>query len=110
MTIPNSLPILAAVTITTWLADYFIKTASLSPEGLRNPNFAIGAVLYGLCAIGWYFLMKSHSLAMIAVIFTAMTIIVLGAMGYFLFDERFGKREAIGVTFAALALATMYKG
>lgn len=110
MTIANTLPILAAVTIATWLGDYFIKTATLSPDGLRHPNFAIGSVLYGLTAIGWYYLMKSHSLVMVAVIFTAMTIIVLGAMGYLLFDEGFGKREALGVTFAALALATMYKG
>ena len=78
MTIANTLPILAAVTIATWLGDYFIKTATLSPDGLRHPNFAIGSVLYGLTAIGWYYLMKSHSLVMVAVIFTAMTIIVLG--------------------------------
>lgn len=110
MTVANSLPIFAAVSIVTLLGDYFIKIAALSPEGFHSPRLVIGAVLYGLTAIGTFILMKSHSLTMVAVVFTAMVIVVLAAMGHFLFGEGFGKREALGVTFAALAMATMYKG
>ena len=110
MTMPNTLPVLVLVAVASLVADYFIKTAALSSAGIHNPRLALGAIVYGLTAIGWFFLMRSHSLAMVAVIYTAMTTVVLVAMGYFLFDEGFGKREALGVTFAVLALSTMYRG
>ncbi len=110
MTLPNTLPILAIVAGATLVGDYFIKTAALSPSGIQNPRLAIGAVLYGLTAIGWFILMKGHSLAMVAVIFTAMTTVVLVGMGYFLFNESFGPRDGIGVALAMLALTIMYRG
>ena len=83
ITLPNTLPILVAVAAATLVGDYFIKTAALSPSGIHNPRLAIGAIIYGLTAVGWFFLMRSHSLAMVAVIFTAMTTVVLAGMGYF---------------------------
>lgn len=106
----KTLPILVIITIATLLGDYLIKKATMSPAGLLSPHIISAAILYGLTAIGWFHLMKSQSLAMIAVAFTASTIIALSAMGYFMFGEQFGKREALGVTFAVLAMATMYKG
>ena len=106
----KSLPILAIIAIATLLGDYLIKRATMSPAGLFSANFISGALLYGLTAIGWFYLIKSQSLAMIAVAFTASTIIALSTMGYFIFGEQFGKREALGVTFAILAVAVMYKG
>lgn len=109
MTLPNTLPILVIVAAATLVGDNFIKTAALSPTGIHSPRLGIGAVIYGLTAIGWFFLMRSHSLAMVAVIFTAMTTVVLAGMGYFLFDEGFRARDCIGVALAILALAIMYK-
>ncbi len=110
MTPPNTLPILVVVAAATWVGDYFIKTAALSTAGIHNPRLAIGAIVYGLTAIGWFFLMRSHSLAMVAVIFTAMTTVVLAGMGYFLFDEGFRARDGIGIALAILALTIMYEG
>ena len=110
MTAPKSLLILLLITCATLLGDFYIKKAAMAPSGLRSPELFAGALLYGVTAIGWFYLMKSQSLAVIAVAFTASTIIALSALGYFVFGEHFGKREALGVTFAALAMATMYKG
>ena len=105
----NTLPILAVVAIATFVGDFFIKSAAMSQDGLYSPYLALGATTYALTSLGWFYLMKLHSLGMVAVIFTAMTIVVLAVMGHLLFDEEFGRREALGVTFAFLALATMYK-
>ena len=109
MTLPSTLPILILVASATWVGDYYIKTASLSPAGIQSPRLAVGSIIYGLTAVGWFFLMRSHSLAMVAVIFTAMTTIVLAGMGYFLFDEGFRSRDGIGIALAILAIAIMYK-
>ena len=99
--------ILCAVTITTLLGDYGIKVASGKPDGLFSKTFILGAVLYSMPAIGWYFLMKSNSLAMIGVLFSASTVIFLAMLGVLVFKEAFGWREGIGISLAVLAVAVM---
>lgn len=102
-----SLLILAAITGLTLLGDYAIKVATSKEAGLLSSWFVLGAVFYGLPAIGWFYLMKSHSLAMIGVMYSASTIILLAALGYFVFKEAFGWREAVGLTLAIAAVAVM---
>lgn len=99
--------ILCAITMMTLFGDYCIKLASGKPEGLLSAQFSIGAILYGTTAIGWFFLMKSQSLAMIGVLFSVSTMIMLAALGVFVFKEAFGWREAIGISLAIMAVAVM---
>lgn len=103
----NSLVVLGIVTAATLLGDYFLKTAANKPEGLMSAWFAGGVLIYGLLAFGWYFLMKSYSLATIGVMFSASTIMLLAGLGHFVFKEQFGLREVIGVSLAVLAVAVM---
>ncbi len=103
----NSFLLLAAVTISTVIGDYFVKIASEKSNGLISSTFIIGAVLYGAPAIGWYFLMKSHSLAAIGVFYSASTILILAALGFFVFHESFGLRESVGITLAILSVVVM---
>lgn len=104
---PKTYLVLGIVTAATLLGDYFLKRATLTSDGLRSLWFAGGAVTYGLLAIGWYSLMKSNSLAAIAVMFSASTVILLAALGYFVFKEQFGLREALGVSLAVLSVVVM---
>ena len=99
-----TLGIVAAVTL---LGDYFLKMAVDKTDGMLSAWFAGGAFMYGLAAIGWYFLMKSNSLATIGVMFSASTIMLLAALGQFVFKEQFGLREAVGVSLAILSVAVM---
>ena len=99
--------ILLAVTGATLLGDFFIKSAGQRPEGLLSREFIIGMILYNLPAFGWFFLMRSHSLAMIGVLYSVSTIILLAALGSFVFKEAFGVGEAAGVTLALLAVVIM---
>jgi drug/metabolite transporter (DMT)-like permease len=96
--------ILVAVTLVTLLGDYFIKLASDKPDGLLSHTFALGLIFYGLPAIGWFFLMRSHSLAAIGVLYSASTILLLAALGVFVFKEAFGWREAVGMLLAISAV------
>lgn len=103
----NSLIILAIVAAATLLGDYFIKVAKGKPEGMASAWFVAGAATYGLLAFGWYFLMKSNSLATIAVMFSASIILLLTALGHFVFKEPFGVREGLGVSLAVLSVVVM---
>ena len=106
----TSVLILLAITATTLLGDYLIKLASAQPQGLANPVFLAGMVVYGLTAVGWFYLMRSHSLAAIGVLYSAMTIVLLAGMGVVLFHEPFGAREALGVGLAVAEVAVMRHG
>lgn len=95
--------ILTVVILVTLLGDYLIKLASQKPSGLSSLTFLGGAILYGLPAFGWFYLMRSHSLAAVGVFYSAATILVLAGLGYFVFKEAFGIREALGVSLAIAA-------
>lgn len=99
--------ILCAITAMTVLGDYCIKLATGRTGGLLSVQFIAGALLYGITAIGWFFLMKSHSLAIIGVLFSASTVILLAALGTLVFKEAFGWRDAIGICLAVLAVAVI---
>lgn len=96
--------VLLAVTGLTLLGDYCIKLASGKQHGLMTAQFALGALFYSLPAVGWFFLMKSHSLAVIGVLYSVSTIILLAALGMAVFNEPFGWREGVGIMLAIAAV------
>ena len=99
--------ILLVITGATLLGDYAIKVSGQRPAGLLSFEFATGMVLYCLPAIGWFFLMKTHTLAVIGVLYSISTIMLLVVLGVFVFKEPFGMRDAIGVGLAVLAVVVM---
>lgn len=103
----RTLLILAIVTGATLTGDFLIKKATSLPQGLLSRPMILGMLLYGTTAIGWFHLMQSQSLTIIGVLFAAANVIGLAALGVFLFDEKFGLRELIGVTLALAAVAVV---
>ena len=103
----NTYLILLAVTGATLLGDYAIKISGMRPRGLLSIEFAAGLILYSLPAIGWFFLMRNHTLAVIGVLYSMTTIVLLVGLGVFVFKEPFGLRDAIGVGLAVLAVVIM---
>jgi len=106
----TSLLILIGITGLTLIGDYCIKLASGAQSGLFSWTFVVGMVFYGLPAIGWFFLMRTHSLAAIGVFYSASTIILLAALGFFVFKEPFGWREALGLSLAVASVVVMSQG
>lgn len=100
----KTIAILLAVTAATLVGDYFIKVASGKADGLVSAPFVIGLALYSLPALGWFYLMKSHSLAVIGVLYSATTIFLLSAMSALIFHEAVGWREVLGVTLSIMAV------
>lgn len=91
----------------TIAGDYYIKSASLDEEGLSSGIFFAGMSLYALPAIGWFFLMKGHSLATIGIIYSGSNIIILSALGYFVFKEAVTARDLAGIALAIAAIFMM---
>jgi drug/metabolite transporter (DMT)-like permease len=92
--------LLGLISLTTVVGDYFIKTATLPQNGMMTAYFALGLFFYSITGVGWFFVMRSHSLATVGVFYSASTII----LGVLVFKEAFGMRDALGI---ALALASV---
>jgi undecaprenyl phosphate-alpha-L-ara4N flippase subunit ArnF len=99
--------VLIVVVAATLAGDYFIKLASQRQGGLASRDFLIGAALYAAPAVGWFFLMRAHSLAAIGVFYSASMLVLLAVLGTVVFREAFGLREAIGVGLAVASVLVM---
>lgn len=88
----------------TLIGDYALKSASQKSSPLVSLGFVGGAFLYGATAIGWVALMQTHNLAQIAVLYSAVTIIALSAMGVLLFGEIISSKQMLGILAALLAV------
>ena len=105
----NNFLILVGVISSTFVGDYLIKISSEREGGLLSVSFLLGAILYGLPAIGFFFMMRSNSLVSVGVFYSAATIILMAVLGYFVFKEDFGIRESIGLSLAILSIVVMAK-
>ena len=103
----NSILLIVLVTAASVGGDYMVKLASNQPNGLTSQLFLAGTFFYGAPAVGWFFLMRQNSLAMIGVGYSGATIIILTALGTIMFKEAFGLREAIGTTLALASIGVM---
>lgn len=99
--------ILFGIVVITVIGDYCIKIASGRDIGLASLQFLVGALMYGLPAVGWLYLMRVHSLAAIGVFYSATTLLLLAGLGYFVFKENFGLRKGVGLTLAIMSLVVM---
>lgn len=99
----------AALVATTILADYFLKLASERPSWAGSPPFLIGAGIYALSAVGWVLAMQQMKLATIAVVYSAMTLLMLAALGVIVFRETLTAREGLGLALALASLLLLHK-
>lgn len=98
-----------ALVATTIVADYFLKVASERTPWLTSLPFVAGTVIYALSAVGWVLAMREMSLATIAVVYSALTMVMLAGLGVIVFRETLTAREGIGLLLAFGALVLMHK-
>ena len=87
------------------IGDYFLKLASQQASPLRSGWFYVGFAVYASTAFGWVFVMRHLKLATVGVVYSVSMIILLTAIGAFVFRESLGPREVAGLI---LAIASLY--
>jgi len=100
--------LVAALVGVTILADYYLKLASMRAAWHMASSFWVGAGLYALSAIGWVLAMQHMKLATIAIVYSALTLVMLAALGVVVFREALTTRETIGLVLALAALFLMH--
>jgi drug/metabolite transporter (DMT)-like permease len=103
----NALLVLVPITVATIAGDYCIKIASGSQSQSSHFMLIAGASLYGASSLGWFVLMHAHSLATIGVLYSATTIIMLAALGHFVFNEPTSTTQLLGLLLAIISVVIM---
>jgi small multidrug resistance pump len=106
---PTTFAALVAVAMSCFgiLGDYFLKRASAAERPLFTRWFAVGLVLYASTAFAWVFVMRRLKLATIGVIYSVCMILLLTAMGVFVFDESLNRYEVAGIVLAVASVVLL---
>ncbi len=86
------------------IGDYFLRMGGSGPRYVDWRLFGVGIFVYALTAVGWFYAFKHMKLAMVGVIYSLTTIVLLTLLGTFYFGERLTLVEGAGLAFAVIAL------
>ncbi|MDD5229400.1 MAG: hypothetical protein PHN45_07600 [Methylococcales bacterium] len=91
------------------LADYYIKLASLKPNFSGWIELLFGGFLYGVTAIGWFFLMREFKLVTLSVFHALGVIGFTCLLGVFVFKEKLYFREMVGVALGCCSIILLMR-
>lgn len=92
------------LSVITVLAEALVKQASLQNAFAGWKTLLLGALIYGMTAFGWFFVMRSIKLSTLGVLYGVSCIIVLTLVGVFYFQEKISPLEIFGITLAIISL------
>jgi drug/metabolite transporter (DMT)-like permease len=84
--------------------DYFLKRASALPHPFLSRDFWIGLAGYALSAFAWVLLLQRIKLATIGAIYCLTLIILLAAVGTFIFGEKLNSMEFLGLALGCISI------
>jgi drug/metabolite transporter (DMT)-like permease len=96
-----------SITIITVAGDYFIKLASMASRPVQNKWFVAGCIMYVLSTFGWVYALRHIKLASIGVIYSLSIVVLLAALGVFVFGETLNRYEIAGLVFAVIAIVLL---
>ena len=74
---------------------------------MLNRWFVAGCIMYVLSTFGWVYALRHIKLASIGVIYSLSIVILLAALGVFVFGETLNRREVVGFGFAVVAIVLL---
>lgn len=95
--------------ILTVIGDSLIKNASLV-KGLSGwRSLLAGALLYGVTAFGWFFVMRHMKLSTLGVFYGVGCVLLLTLMGVFYYRENINIVEVVGIILAIISLVLLFR-
>ena len=89
--------------------DYVLKIAADGGHSTLSALVVIGAGLYAVSALFWFYAMQHVTLAQAGVAYSMLTLLALCAIGAVFFNEKLYARELTGVACALLAMVLMIR-
>ena len=92
------------LTAITVVGDALIKQASLQNAYSGWEMLLIGALIYGLTAFGWFFVMRRIKLSTVGVLYGVSCVLLLALVSVFYFKEKINPIEIFGIILAIVSL------
>lgn len=92
------------LSLITVFGDLFVKHASLKPKLTGWPLLLVGALIYGLTALGWFFVMRKVKLSTLGVTYSVSVVIFLTLVSVFYFKEKIYPIEILAIIMAIISL------
>ena len=92
------------LSLITVLGDVLIKHASLQQQFNGLKWLIIGALIYGLTAFGWFFVMRQAKLSTLGVLYAVSIVFFLTLVSALYFKEKLSLIEMLGVLMAICSL------
>ena len=97
------------LTVITVFADALIKHASLQRNFAGGPALLLGALIYGLTAFGWFFVMRKVKLSTLGVFYSIGCVILLTFVSVLYFKEKITVMEIFGIGLAIISLIILMR-
>ena len=92
------------LSVVTIFADVLIKHASLQKAFAGWKMLILGAIIYGLTALGWFFVMQKIKFSTLGVLYAMSCVVLLTLVSVFYFKEKISFLEVVGIAMALAAL------
>ncbi len=89
------------------IGDYFLRIAGDGQHYVEWKWFAAGILLYALTAIGWFYAFKHMQLAMVGVVYSLTTIVLLTLLGTLYFHEKLSLIEGVSIVLSIIVIAAL---
>ncbi len=98
-----------ALSLITVIGDFFIKHSSLQQSFNGWRYLILGAVIYALTALGWFFVMRKIKLFTAGAVYAISCVILLTLISIFYFKEKATALEILGVSLAIVSLVLLFR-
>lgn len=98
-----------SMVVITIVGDYFVKKASMCKDLLGWKLLLIGGFLYGISAIGWFYVYRMTKVFTVGAIHSFGIIILTILLSLVIFKERINTMEIIGLLFGIVSLVILLK-
>jgi drug/metabolite transporter (DMT)-like permease len=98
-----------AMVIITILGDYFIKKASLLQYFTGWKLLVLGGFLYGISAIGWFYVYRTTKVFTVGAIHSFGIIILTILLSAIVFKEKITGSEILGILLGIISLIILLK-
>lgn len=89
--------------------DYLIKKASLQNGLIGWKQLLAGALVYGLTAVGWFYVMRIFKLFTIGILHSIIAIALSMLLSQFVFGEKINSRELIGIALGLISIILLVR-
>lgn len=100
---------IVALELISIFGDYLLKKASLQSGWAGWRQILLGGLIYGITAIGWFYVMRTFKLFTISVFHSLIVIALSILLSRFVFDEKISARELIGIALGLVSIGLLVR-